>query len=153
MSANYEEILKGSWDNIPEIVTLPNGTWRLKCRGAKVAPARGEDKSPQIVFVYEPQEPMQDVDDEALAALGDKYNFTENRIFHRMWAGSNKDLNAVAQHLALHGINAREFESIPKSLEAVKNTDILGYVVTRTYQSKKTGKQEQENEVKYFTAE
>jgi len=151
---DYESILKGSWDNIPDLKLLPPGTWRLKCRAAKFSPNKNPKVSPQIVFAYEPVEPMDDVDDEALAALGKNYNYSENRIFETLWAGgSANDWAKITAHLALHGIDARkDYGSPEEAIDACKNTEVLGHVVQEQVTNKTTGKVTTQNSISFFVS-
>jgi len=151
---DYESISKLTWDSIPEVKLLPTGTWLLKCRGTKYQPPKDADKSAQVVFIYEPIEPQDDVDDAAITMLGPKYNYSENRIFHRMWAKSASDWDKIGKHLALHGITdiRANYADPYDAVKAAKNCDVLGYVIEETFNSKKTGKSEPQNSIQFFQA-
>ena len=146
---SYEEILQKSWAELPEAKMLPDGSYRLRCTGAKVMPPKQADHSAQALFVYEPQEPMDDVNADALAALGADYDFSENVIYARFWLSKASDWDKVRKHLAKHGINPTDFDSVDASLKAVKNTELIGYVVARTF-ADKSGAVQQENVVQTF---
>src|SRR5687767_9942100 len=90
-AVNYQDILNESWDNIQEVVTLPIGSWLLRLRNASIQPSKSEGGNASALFVYEPMEPMQDVDQGELDRLGTEYNFSENRVFHRIWLETGAD--------------------------------------------------------------
>ena len=128
---NYEEILSRGWDEIPEVRPLPTGSYLLKGRGAKYHPAKG-DGNPSILFVYTPMEPMDDVDDAELKALGANYDIKGNRIFYRAWLETGADWDTVRKHLAKHGIETKG-KNISDSLGAFKGTEVVAHLGVRNY--------------------
>lgn len=143
---DYEKILETAWDDVPEVQLLPLGSWRLKCRGATLAKPKTAEQSPAVVFALEAVEPMEDVDDDALEALGDNYDPSGNRIFHRQWFGDTADRHAVRELLNKFGVDLSGL-SISESLKAVKGKTIIGFVKTDTYKGKTS------NVVSAFTAD
>ncbi len=77
MSGDYEEILNKSWDEIPVSQVLPVGSYRLKSGGANIMEAKSDDKNDCVLFIYTPVEPLEDVDADAMAELGDD-DITQN---------------------------------------------------------------------------
>lgn len=131
--ASYEDILNQSWDDIPEIKPLPVGSYLLRGRNASYKPGKG-DTSAYFMFVYSVKEPMSDVNDEELAELGNNYDVTENRIFHRIWVETGADMDAVRRHLVKHGVNT-DGKSLGDSLKDFKGREIVAYLDTRTYEN------------------
>lgn len=147
MTQTYEDILSRSWNEIPEDKLLPSGGWRLKCRGASHRKGKGEQND-SIMFVYEAIEPMDDVDDGALADLGPDYDYKQNRIFHRFWLESSGDLNTVRRHIEKHGVDTEEL-SVGESLKAVRGKTIVGILGQRSFQ-RKDGTVGEENFIQSF---
>lgn len=130
MAENYEEILNRGWDEVPEVKVLPEGSWLLAGRNAAYKEPEG-DSNPFLMFVYEPKEPMDDVDTDALDELGADYDFSNNRLFFRMWLETSADWDKVRKHLVKHGIDVSG--SIKDSLDAFKGTEIVSYLEQRSY--------------------
>lgn len=128
----YESILDRQWDDIPEVQVLPVGSWLLKGKNAVHMPAKSADANESILFVYEPKEPMDDVDEVELKALGADYDFAENRIYGRFWIETGRDLDSIRNHLEKHGVDTKG-ASIKDSLEAFKGTEVVAYLGTRNY--------------------
>lgn len=148
MQQSYEEILDQVLDEIPEPQLVPAGQWRLRLQNASIQPPKGEGKSPQALFVYKPVEPGEDVDDEAIAALG-KQNPEDSNLFFRMFVepGNGSDLAKLRRHIAKHGIDTTGM-TVKEGLKAIKNGEVVG-IVTQTI-----GKQDGEprNEVNNIAA-
>lgn len=149
MSEDYAEIANRSWDEIPEVQTLPVGSWLLKARNAVYMPAKG-DASPRILFFYTAKEPMDDVDDVALNQLGDDYDYADNDIVSTFWVERNKDWDAVRSHLAKHGIDASG-KTVPETLKAFKGTEVIAVLGTKTYTTG-AGELKEENTASSFAA-
>ncbi len=135
---DYGDILTRSWDDIPEPVNTPEGSWRLKNKAAKYAPGGttddGKAYSAKVNFVDEPLEPMQDVDDTALQAAGD-YDWSQNASFHQMWLKDAKDWKRLRDHLTLRGVDVTG-QNIQDSLKAAKGTTVIAVMKERTYTAK-----------------
>lgn len=129
----YESILTKSWDDIPEPELLPVGSYLLRCRNATYRPAKG-DMSAQVLFVYNPKEAMDDVDQDELTDLGE-YDITQNRLFATFWVEDNVDWAKVRTHIQKHGVDPAG-QSIGESLKAMTATEIISYVRTENYENK-----------------
>ncbi len=151
---SYESILSKAWNEVPEVAdALPTGSWRLKARSAKFMEPREEGNSARVIFVYVPQEPMDDVDEEALDALGkdgEEYDFTENRIFAQFWVETVADWGKVRSHLEKLGAYDED-ASIEDSLKAVGGQEVIGYLDQRTY-TDNAGELKVTNDVGNFVA-
>lgn len=147
---SYDDILNRSWDDVQEVKLVPNGSYMLECRGASIAPPKSGDGDPQAVFAYEVVEPMADVAEEDLAALGPGYELRNNRIFQRFWIGSDADLDRIRQHILKHGVANDDLQgrSIGEGLKVVKGKKVVARIGRRTYTS--AGVSRTENEAQAF---
>lgn len=148
MSKDYEDILNQSWESIPVVQTLPDGSYLLKGRSAKYQPAKNEDGSPAVLFVYTPKEAMDDVSADELAKLGDNYDVGANRIFSKFFVNDGADWDKVRKHLVKHGIEATG--SIEDSLKAFKGTEVVAFIGTRSF-TNNAGETQVENQATNFT--
>lgn len=144
----YESLLDRSWDEIPEVKALPVGSYRLRGRNASYKAGDG-DKNPFFLFVYEVREPMDDVDEDALADLGPDYDVQENRVFHRIWVETGADMDGVRKHLAKHNVPLGG--TIKDSLKAFKGTEVIAYLDQRVFENS-AGETVTENNAKSFSS-
>lgn len=147
MSEDYADILNTSWDNIPEVQVLPEGSWLLRGRNATYQAAKSADGSPVVLFVYQAKEPMDDVDAAQLAALGDNYDIAANRIFFRFYINDNSSWDGVRKHLAKHGVDPKG--TVKESLDAFKGTEVIAYLSKRSYKTN-AGEDAESNEPSQF---
>lgn len=146
MVEKYTDILARGWDEIPEPKTLPaNTSWRLKGRNAAWVPPKG-DVSGRVVFFYFPTEPMDDVTDAQLQALGKGYDFSNNDITKTFWIERTKDWDAVRKHLTKHGIALHDRASggIQRSLKDFRGAEIVAVLDVRNYTTS-DGEEREEN--------
>ena len=148
MAENYEDIANLGWDSIPEPKVLPTGSWLLRTKGATYKPSKDEDKSPQVLFIYEAREPMSDVDAAELDALGE-YDPKTGRIYTRFYVETGNDWNNVRMHIEKHGVETKG-KSVPDTLKEVRGKDVIAYLEQRTYINNTTGAQVTENTAKQF---
>lgn len=146
--SDYKEILSKSWDEIPEAKALPVGSYLLKARNASFQPPKG-DNSPMVMFVYAPKEAMDDVNTDALAALGDNYDIADNRVFKTFFIETNADWDAVRKHIVKHGVDLKG-KSLEEGLAAIKGTEVIAYLDQKTFTSKQTGELVTNNDPKEF---
>lgn len=149
MAREYADVLSTSWSDMPEPKLLPDGSWRLRANGASYQPAKDDDGSPSVLFVYRPMEPMEDVDLGELEKLGDGYDPQMNRIFKRFYINDASDWKRVKDHVVKHGVQINPAESIGETLKAVRNKDIIGYVTSKSFQTN-DGTPREENDVQTF---
>lgn len=145
---DYADIVKGSWDEIPEVQVLPTGSWLLRGRNATYQPAKGEG-SPSVLFVYGVKEPMDDVDNTELSKLGDNYDVEANKIFTRFFIGDNSDWDKVRKHLEKHGVSTKG-KSIADSLKEFQGAQVIAYVDQRSF-TNNAGQSQTENTASNFT--
>jgi hypothetical protein len=137
---NYEDIMNQVWDNIPKPKTLPQGSWKLRLRNGSITAPKEGQKSGRALFFYDAIEPMDDVDQSAIQALG-SYDYALTEMVARFWVtpGNGSDLNKVRNHIEKHGVSTAGV-TIGDSLKAIKNTDVIAYVTEQV--NPKTGDME-----------
>lgn len=149
MSDAHSDILNKSWADIPQPKVLPVGTWLLQGRNASFIPKKEDSTlSARVLFFYRAKEPMDDVNQDELAALGDNYDFDNNDIVKQFWVDRPKDWDAVRRHLELHGVEISG--SIQDTLKRFKNTEVLAYLNTKTFTS--NGESKVDNDPTSFAA-
>lgn len=140
MADKYGDLLKRSWDDLPQPAPyLPEGTWLLKGRNVAYFPADEEnDKSERVVLFFEPLEPMDDVKQEELDALGPNYDYANNDVTKQFYINRAKDWVEVRKILNLMGIET-EGQTQEDSFKAFKGAKVLAYLSIKTFQNKRTG--------------
>jgi hypothetical protein len=160
---DYESIGDTSWDDIPVVKTLPKGPWLLQGKNAKRMKGReGDDEheasSPYVLFFYKAVEPLADVDDDELAALGEDYDTANNDLSFRIYIESKVDYRKVLTHLAKHGIVPEKdeatgkMESIDATLKRFRKSKVIGTLGQRTFKDK-TGELRTDNTISAFYSE
>lgn len=150
MTDSYEDIADRSWDEIPEEKTLPGGSWLLRGRSASYKPAKDDNSSPAILFIHTAKEPMDDVDDEELQALGADYDIGQNRIFTRFYLETGRDYKRVRDFLEVHGVEIDPKKSIKETLPAFKGTQAIAVLTSRSF-TRNDGTTAEENVASQFT--
>lgn len=135
MQGDYEEILKRTWDEIPEAQLLPVGSYRLRSKGATLVEAKEDGKNDSVLFFYNAKEPLDDVDTDALAAMGD-YDISQNTVFHRVWIESFTDWDDVRKHVAKHGIEVLGSETIEDTFKRMKGSEVIAWLDQGSYTNK-----------------
>lgn len=159
MSLNYEEILDKSWDELPEQVAVPDGTYLLRGTGAKLKEASSEDGNDYVLFMYKVVSATDDVDEKALAAIvkGGEVEDVAKPVSYRVWIEQASDFRKVGRHLEKHGVDPRDYEeegndfleNLKAALKAFRGTEINGYLTTRTFTTQ-GGDEVEENQVTAF---
>ncbi len=160
---DYESIGDTSWDDIPEPKTLPNGPWLLQGKNAKRMKGRDADdeheaSSPYVLFFYKAVEPLAEVDDAELAALGDDYDVSTNDLSFRIYIETKADFRKVLTHLAKHEIvpekseETGKMESIDATLKRFRKSKVIGVLKSRTFKDK-TGELHTDNSISAFYTE
>lgn len=147
--SDYEAILNASFNEIPEVKTLPDGSWKLKARSAKFMPPKEEGNNPLVLFVYSAVEPMDDVNQEDLTALGDDYDYSGNSIFTRFYVESKADWDKVRKHIEKHGVDVTTDEPVNEVLKGVKGTEVIAYLKSRSF-TNSAGQPSEENTATNF---
>lgn len=159
MSENekYSDILNRSWDDIPEPKLLPTGSWLLRGNNVALFPPKEDGQSTRIAFFYQAKEPMDDVSQEELTALGEDYAYSENDIVKQFFINRNKDWDAVRKHLALHGIDTTTTDdngnTVGKSqadtFKEFKGSEVIAYLGVKEY-TNQAGETKRDNDPSSF---
>lgn len=150
MASDYDEILNKQWDEIPDDVILPDGQYLLRVqRGAYIAP-KG-DNSAKVLFFMSVQEPLDDVDTDALNALGDDFDITQNEVVYTVWVEKNRDWKKVARFIDLLGVDTAGKSILDTLKTGVVGASIVGRLGVRTFENR-DGTTGTENSVSDFSA-
>lgn len=125
-------ILDRSWDDMPEEQLLPEGTYTLSIRNIAWMPPREEGQNGKVVVFFIPKEPLDDVDEDAIAALGDGYDITENEVTFTQWIERNRDWQPIRDLLGAIGVEL-EGKSMKDSFKEARRKDVNAYVTQRSY--------------------
>jgi hypothetical protein len=135
---DYSAILNRTWDDLPDVHNLPDGSYLLGLKNVAFMPPREEGQNGKVLFYIFPKEPME-VDADAYAALGDDYDLTENQIVHTEWIEFNKDWKEkVFPLLAKFGIDVDPSQTIEETLKGVRKLrgEAIGHVTTKVFKTK-----------------
>lgn len=152
---SYEAIAETSWDDIPEPKILPKGTWKLRGKNAKRM--NGGEGTDYVLFFYKAEEPMSDVDDADLDALGKDYDFNINDLSFRIYIETLADYRKVQAFLSKHGVepsvdeSTGKAEGIDATLKKFKNSEVLSVLGKRTFKDK-TGELRTDNTLTAFAS-
>ncbi len=132
----YDDILDRSFDELQDDKILPLGTWNLRLRNTHFKQPSTEGQSAQVLFFYHPIEPTGDVDVEAMEALGENYDYTENQIVFKVWIEGNRSWRDLMNHLKKHiGIDwtAGSIREVLK--KGCKGAEVMAELGERTYEN------------------
>lgn len=151
MVEKYADIADQSWDDLPQPKVLPEGTWLLRGTNVSYFPEdKKNDKKARVVFFYDFKEPMDDVDQSELQALGEDYDFGNNDVAKQFYINKPKDWAGVRKHLELHGVDC-EGKSQPETFDAFKGTEVLSYITKGVY-TNRAGESVEQNVASTFAA-
>lgn len=141
-------LLNKNWAAMPKKQLLPLGDWKYQHKGAgKFTPGK-EGGSDRVTFVLVAKEPMENVDEDAIAELGDNYDYSLNTIFHTVFVGEAADWERVREVLEASGVELDG--SIADSLKAVKGKSVVAYTKVNTRTDNRTGADIVENVLSGF---
>lgn len=129
VSDGFEALMNRTYNDIPDEVTLPNGTYRLKARNAAVMAPRDEGQNGKFVIFFIPKEPMDDVDPDDLPD-----DITAAEVSATVWLERPRDWKKAFDILAKLGVDV-EGKSLPEAAKAARGKEIFAAVSTRVYQS------------------
>jgi hypothetical protein len=134
-SAGLDALMDTDWENMPEVLdTIPTGTWRLRAKNGAYKDAT-ENQSAKFLIFYIPAAPLDDVDPEALAAVGADYDFTNNQIVFTRYVENLRDVKGVMNLIALHGVDLDGLT--PKqAIKKVAGKEVIASVGTRSYEGR-----------------
>lgn len=130
MSADFDDIMNASWDELPDVKPLPKGSYLLKGQAGKYKEA-GEDTSASVLIIYKVREAMSDVDSAELDDLGPNYDIKANKVFHRFWVEDAGDWEQVKSHLRLLGIPIQG--KITETLKQVRGKEVVAFLEQRSF--------------------
>ena len=144
--ADYADILNRSFEDLDKEKLLPVGGYLLKGKSASLFPPREEGQSARMVFFYTVKEPMDNVDETELAALGEGYDFGENEVSYQIWVEKGRDWAKVRKHLAKHGLDVSDKVTIADALKEFRGTEVAGEIDLDTYTTQ-AGDEETKNKI------
>jgi len=125
-------ILDRSWDDMPEVQLLPNGTYTLAVRNIAYMAPKDAGQNGKVVAFFIPKTPLSDVDEDKLAGLGADYDITENEVTATFWIERNRDWQPVKDLLKALGVDT-DGQTFKESFKAARKKEVNGYVDTRSY--------------------
>lgn len=135
MSTSYDELLSGTWEDIPDAVLLPNGGWLLKGTTVALVKPREEGKAMKVLFTYKAKEAVA-VAEDLIDELGD-YDITINDLTFTIFLESAADWSKVKKHLALHGIEMKgsilNEDGKLAFAKNFRNSEVVAQVGSRSY--------------------
>lgn len=140
MSDSYEDIMNMTWEDIPEAVTLPVGPYKVKGKFLSYRAAQDEGQNDRFSLTFSVEAPLDGVDEDALAQLGDDYDFSVNQVEKTLWIDSRASWAEVARTLRTVGIEPAGaiFEQdgkVSKQLQrAFRGVEIGAHIGERTYE-------------------
>ena len=135
---DQNDAMNSSWDELPEDVATPRGTYILQCRSVAEVKAKEAGQSNKLLITHTPVEAMSDVDEEKMLELeAAGIDYRDNEIVTTVWLGKNKDWHKLKRMIEAHGIDLADFAGKPKkdAIMAMKGKKVLATVSTRTYES------------------
>lgn len=99
---DYDDILNRTWDDIPEPVLLPGGSWLVVGQTAGLVKPKDEGGKLKVLFNLKAKEPVQ-VAQEELDELGD-YDITINDLQYTVYIESAADWDKVRKFLEIFGV-------------------------------------------------
>lgn len=133
--SSYEEILDRQWDDIGEPTIIPGGKWVVKVRQVVVFKPKTVGQSERGVIRLTPIEPLDDVDADALDALGDGYDVTVNELEYQKFLETGRDLGEWKSAFAKFGVDVqgKTWGEVFKEIRGKKAVAVVG---KRTYTNK-----------------
>lgn len=148
---SYDDILDRSWSEMPKALNLPLGTYELEGRNASFLKADTDKNLNARVLIFDKViQPMEDVDEDAIRALGENYDFTNNEVVTTIWLEKDVDWDEVNQNLQKRGLDTDSM-TLRESLKAVKGTRVLAYLNQGTFTTR-SGEVKTENRATSFAA-
>lgn len=158
MSDSYEDILNMTWEDVPDAVTLPVGPYKVKGKFLSFKQAADEGQNDRFSLTFVVQGPLEGVDEDALAELGDDYDYSANQVEKTLWIDSKASWGDVRKTLLNVGVepSGNIFEpdgKINKGLQrSFRNVEIGAHLGERTYPDKETGEMKSVNTLSKFIA-
>lgn len=146
--SDYESVLDTVMENVEQPKPVPTGTWELQGVSATFKEARDEKDVDNVLFMYTPITPQDDVDEEEVAAG----EWKGAKIFFRIRVEGSAGLWALRSHLEKHGIDMSGGKTLKEALKAFGSVKpkILAAVSIRSWTDQQTGEVRVDNNLKAF---
>lgn len=109
---DYDKLLQGSWDDIPEDVKLPTGDWLVEGKNIAIFKPREAGKQLRVAAFLTAIEPV-DVDESRLGELPEDFDPSDSEIAYQWFVGKRSD-----------------WRRVKAGLEAVFGLELTGEIVT-----------------------
>jgi hypothetical protein len=126
-------IMDRSWNDMPEVLLLPVGTYKLVTRNIAYMAPKEAGQNGKVVVFFIPKEPLSDVD---TSDLPENYDITENEVTATFWIERNKDWQPVRDLLKALGVDTEGGDSMKDTFKAARKKEITAYVDVRSFQSR-----------------
>jgi hypothetical protein len=125
----FAALMNRTYDDIPDEVTLPNGSYRLKVRNATVMEPREAGQSGKLMIFYIPKAALGDVDPSDLPS-----DITSAEVQHQIWLERPRDWKRAYETLAKHGVEI-EGKNLKEAAKAARGKEVNAAVSSRSFQS------------------
>jgi hypothetical protein len=143
VNSGFEALMNRTYEDIPDEVMLPGGTYRLKVRNASVVPPREAGQSGKLILFFIPKAALSDVDP---ADLPD--DITAAEVGKTVWLERPRDWKAAYDLLAKLGVEI-EGKNLAEAAKAARGKEVNAAVTIRSFQS--NGVTKHSNEAKDFS--
>lgn len=126
-AATYEDILNRAYEEVPTVKLLPDGKYRLRGMGMKLKPAT-DNANPSVNLSYTVIEPISVDDESKLDELGMDYDFSQNKIFNKLWFGNSTEVDRIKGVLEKHGVD------LAADAKTFKGCEVVAEVSSRSYE-------------------
>lgn len=126
-------ILDRSWDDMPEVVLLPTGSYKLVVRNIAYMAPKEAGQNGKVVVFFIPKAALSDVD---TSDLPEGYDITENEVTATYWIERNKDWQPVRELLKALGVDTESGTSMKDTFKAARKKEVTGYVDVRSFNSR-----------------
>lgn len=150
MSGSYEDILNNPINATPKAQVLPaGGQWLFRAQSGKYTP-QSATQGAYFMFVLTPVGPGDDVDPDDLAELGD-YDYTMNKVFHRIYTETAADWQSVRNFLKAFGVDESMSYNEAITRKNLGGKEAFATVSIRNF-TDRNGEQREENTLSNFVA-
>lgn len=121
---NYDDILDRSFNEVPMPKDIPLTSYVATCDGAFFVKPKKEGNSPQVLFAFRMNSPVEELDEDEAAELGENYDFSMNRYTRAIWIGEGKDWKTVLEILKTLHVDTED-KTINEALKAAKGKEAV----------------------------
>lgn len=125
----FEALMNKTYEDIPDEVGLPNGSYRLKVRNGTVVEPREAGQSGKFMLFFIPKQALSDVDP---ADLPD--DITSAEVTAQVWLERPRDFKRAFDILQKIGVDT-EGKNLREAAKAAKGHEVNAAVSTRSYLS------------------